>query len=535
MLSLVWSQGDSAPSAGQVSTTKAAIAAAQAKGVRVVLAVYPGSGPNARALAADSGAQFVAVSQSVAATFTGATDFIVGNEPNGTIFMSPVDPALFTKVLANAYAAIKSARPDANVIGVGLSPRGSGDPRNQGGGSLSMFPVQYLLAMGKAYRDQGLSGKIMDAISFHPYAFPEDKAPDRTSDWPTIGMADLARLKQAISDAFSGTGQKTVEGGLPIHLDEVAYQVATYGKPGYTGGETVKLVDEATQAKHYAQIINQVTCDPSIASLSFLFVDETDGARFQSGFLDAGLAARPVVAAVKQALADTAGGTRCTGTPVNWVLEGGVVGFDSGFSPDGRTAVGPNRVWGFRPTTEEDATFAAGVFPAGETAADAGRNLQARRRLLDSPPLFKVQGSIKAMLKGLAKFELTGKSGAYVYAISVTSVTNPTRSETVVSEPFTVGTGAAECGKSAPAKCKANRADADRNPENGCEVNLLTDPRNCGAVGRIVPTARFAAGGCKNGAAAITKCVKGRYDLDRMVANGCESTVPPAPKKKKGK
>ena len=182
MLSLVWSQGDSAPSAGQVSTTKAAIAAAQAKGVRVVLAVYPGSGPNARALAADSGAQFVAVSQSVAATFTGATDFIVGNEPNRTIFMSPVDPALFTKVLANAYAAIKSARPDANVIGVGLSPRGSGDPRNQGGGSLSMFPVQYLLAMGKAYRDQGLSGKIMDAISFHPYAFPEDKAPDWTSD-----------------------------------------------------------------------------------------------------------------------------------------------------------------------------------------------------------------------------------------------------------------------------------------------------------------------------------------------------------------
>ena len=60
-------------------------------------------------------------------------------------------------------------------------------------------------------------------------------------------------------------------------------------------------------------------------------------------------------------------------------------------------------------------------------------------------------------------------------------------------------------------------------------MNLLTDPRNCGAVGRIVPAARFATVGCKNGATAITKCAKGRYDLDRMVANGCESTVPPAP------
>ena len=224
----------------------------------------------------------------------------------------------------------------------------------------------------------------MDAFSFHPYPFPEDKAPDQTSDWPTIGMADLARLKQAISDAFAGTGQKTVEGGLLIHLDEVAYQVATDGKPGYSGGETVKLVDEATQAKHYVQIVNQVACDASIGSLSFFhFVDETDRGRFQSGFVDAGFVPRPVVAAVKQALVDTAGGTKCTGTPVNWAPETGVVGFDPGFSPDGKTALGSGKVWGFRPTAQEDASFFAGVFPLAISPADAARDLQARGRLLD--------------------------------------------------------------------------------------------------------------------------------------------------------
>ena len=45
------------------------------------------------------------------------------------------------------------------------------------------------------------------------------------------------------------------------------------------------------------------------------------------------------------------------------------------------------------------------------------------------------------MLSSLAKFALTGKNGSYVYAIKVTSTTNPNRSATTVSGKFTVGTG----------------------------------------------------------------------------------------------
>ena len=60
VLSMVWSQGDRTPSAGQTAATKAAIAAAQSRGVKIVIAIYPGSGPTARALAADAGAGFIA-------------------------------------------------------------------------------------------------------------------------------------------------------------------------------------------------------------------------------------------------------------------------------------------------------------------------------------------------------------------------------------------------------------------------------------------------------------------------------------------
>ena len=527
VLSLIWTQGDSAPSASQVSATKAAIAAAQAKGVKVILAVYPGSGANARALAADGGAQFVTFSQNVASTFTGVTDFVEGNEPNRTIFMSPVDPTLFTKVLANAYAAIKSVRPDATVIGIGLSPRGSGDPRNQGGGSSSMFPVQYLLAMGKAYRDQGLTGKIMDAISFHPYPFPEDKAPDRTSDWPTIGMADLARLKQAIYDAFNGTGQPA---DLPIHLDEVAYQVPTDGKPGYTGAETVKTVDEALQATYYAQIVNQVACDPRIASVSFFhFIDEADRGRFQSGFEDVNGQVRPVLAGVKQALADTVGGTKCNGTPAGWTPATGVIGAAAVTDANGKQKLSNGSgVWGATLTAAEDADFLAGVFPEGTTADQAAAALAGSGTLRPIQPL---AGKVSAQIAKLAKFELSRgvPAGKYLYA-AVLSVATPggKRSQALVTTSFQVGTPGAGRTPAPAGSCRTGFADVDGNSANGCEVDLRHDLRNCGTVGTVVTiVANTKLVRCVNGAPRFA-CAPGYRDRDREYGNGCE--VAPLPR-----
>ena len=525
VLSMIWAQGDSTPSTGQTAATRAAIAAAQLKDVKVVIAIYPGSGPTARALAADAGAGFIAFATSVVTTFPNVTDFIVGNEPNRTIFQSPVDPALFTKVLAGAYSAIKGARPDANVIGIGLSPRGSGDPRNQGGGSLSMFPVQYLLAMGKAYRDQGLSGKIMDALSFHPYPFPEDKAPDRTSDWPTIGMADLARLKQAIHDAFNGTGQPA---DLPIHLDEVAYQVPTVSG-AYLGGETVRVVGEATQATFYAQIVNQVACDPRIASVSFFhFIDEADRGRFQSGFQDVSGLSRPALAAVKQALADTAGGTRCNGTPAVWAPATGVIGASALTDTNGKQKLSNGSgVWGATLMATEDADFLAGVFPEGTTAEQAAAALAGAGTLRPIQPL---TGKVTAQIAKLAKFELSRgvPAGRYLYAV-VLSVATPggKRSQALVTTSFQVGRPATRTTRAPAGVCKTGFADADGNSANGCEVNLRSDLRNCDTVGAVVArVANTRQVGCTRGTPRLA-CVTKYRDGDKEYGNGCEQVPPP--------
>jgi hypothetical protein len=42
--------------------------------------------------------------------------------------------------------------------------------------------------------------------------------------------------------------------------------------------------------------------------------------------------------------------------------------------------------------------------------------------------------------------------------------------------------------------CKQGFADCDANPVNGCEVNLTTDPANCGTCGK----ACAPGGACKN-------------------------------------
>jgi hypothetical protein len=70
--------------------------------------------------------------------------------------------------------------------------------------------------------------------------------------------------------------------------------------------------------------------------------------------------------------------------------------------------------------------------------------------------------------------------------------------------------------------CNAGFGDADGQLADGCEVNLMTDENNCGAVGvpARLPNA-FAA--CANGQPYITACYVGFVDLDGIASNGCEA------------
>lgn len=82
--------------------------------------------------------------------------------------------------------------------------------------------------------------------------------------------------------------------------------------------------------------------------------------------------------------------------------------------------------------------------------------------------------------------------------------------------------------------CNAPYGDADGQIGNGCEVNLNTDPHNCGLVGRDITTLPgVAAVACVNGQPVIQACAQGYEDLDNSPLNGCEYSsggATPAPK-----
>jgi Collagen triple helix repeat (20 copies) len=82
----------------------------------------------------------------------------------------------------------------------------------------------------------------------------------------------------------------------------------------------------------------------------------------------------------------------------------------------------------------------------------------------------------------------------------------------------------AECinGVGEIASCNAGFANADGVTSDGCEVNLNTDPLNCGSIGNNVLALTHATGECVNGKPIIVSCDDGWIDFDHMAANGCE-------------
>jgi hypothetical protein len=94
----------------------------------------------------------------------GVSAYEVWNEPNIAPFWATgPDPARYTRLLKQAYAAIKRADRAARVVSAGLSPwsvHGAADAQH-------MNPLTFLERM---YAD-GARGS-MDAVGWHPYNFP---------------------------------------------------------------------------------------------------------------------------------------------------------------------------------------------------------------------------------------------------------------------------------------------------------------------------------------------------------------------------
>ena len=316
---------------------------AQAAGVHVLLSLY-----STRASDHDPAA-FCAWAAKVAQTVSvwGIHDYIVWNEPNTRLYWSPqrddagsdVAAPAYEALLATCYDSLHAADPAANVIGMGLSPRASTGDSNE--------PLVFLRDVGKAYQSSGRTTPIMDQLSIHPYPNPS-----KPTDGPDVGygspdrfgVSNLDRVKQAVYDAFNGTGQPTTVGvglrrsagtanPLTFVVDEIGWQTNTTAYPQYANQENVATVDEPTQASFIKTMVEKyLTCDPTVTSVQlFLLVDEkyrngrdetgkTVGGGWQSGLLTAGGAgvSTPKLAYTQDA-ADFAGGrASCTGAPVSW-------------------------------------------------------------------------------------------------------------------------------------------------------------------------------------------------------------------------
>lgn len=266
----------------QLPLLQRAAPVAQAAGVRVALVL-----DSARPSSHDPNA-FCAWAALVAATAKqwGIHDFIVWNEPNTVGHWAPqgaTAPARYEALLARCYDAIHAADPQARVIGFALSPRANAPTETA--------PIPFIAGVGAAYRASGRTRPIMDQMSLHPYP-----SPSSPTDSPDVGYAspqdygvpNLDRVKQAVWDAFQGTGQPTTLNGLTFRIDELGWQTTTVGLEAYSGEENAGAVSELTQAAYIAEAVQKyLACDPTVTDVDWsLLVDEPGGG--QSGLMTAG-------------------------------------------------------------------------------------------------------------------------------------------------------------------------------------------------------------------------------------------------------
>jgi len=74
------------------------------------------------------------------------------------------------------------------------------------------------------------------------------------------------------------------------------------------------------------------------------------------------------------------------------------------------------------------------------------------------------------------------------------------------------------------AVCHRGFEDCDGDGNNGCEVNVRTDPNHCGDCGRKCPLISHAERGCGD-VCTIWRCASGFRDCDARVDDGCEVDV----------
>jgi hypothetical protein len=416
---------------------------AAARGVRIVLAVYPLRSTGVTSTP-DGAARFAEFVAQLARTYPQVRHFVIGNEPNQPRFWQPqfapdgsrVAAATFAEMLARSYDALKAVDASIRVIGIGLSERGNDSATAPSNASTS--PVRFLRDLGAAYRASGRTAPLMDELDFHPYPESPRDPLVKAYAWPSVGIGNVDRLKQAIWDAFAGTGQPTVEDGLRLRVGETGWQVGIVPSAAgaYTGAENVAVTDEAAQASIYGQLVGLAACDPAIAAVHlFGLHDERDLDRFQAALVRADGSRRAAFGTVQAVLAETGG--RCTGAPVSWRHTTQVVGAAAAWGELG-PSFWKRTAWSFAVTAAEEATFAGSIHRLPQNPKQHAAALRALQRTRGKAVL-EATGTVRAHWSPRVVFPSRRlERGTYVYRVQLRATMNPGRSTTLVSRPFVV-------------------------------------------------------------------------------------------------
>lgn len=436
------------------------IANATAAGIRVSMVIAPG---RARALFGSTSAtsQFVAFVAQVARTYRQVKDIAVGNEPNQPRFWQPqfstrgagLACTSYERVLAQSYDALKAIDSTITVLGVSLSPRGNDNALAATNASTS--PVRCIRDMGAAYRASRRTKPIMDELAFHPHPNSNTDSFRVGYRWPNAGTPNLARVKQAVWDAFAGTAQPVFqEAGRPVsraarpplrfRLNEIGWQTAipAASMDAYYGRESVpRLADDRHQSDQYSALIPYYACDESVRSMLYYgLVDEPDLDRWQAGLIRADGTRRPSYVTVKSMI--SRGLAKCTRKRVAWRHSTVVVGATAKFGERRRSARDTN--WTFVASSEEASTFTAAMYrlKSGRLSGTARKRLIASVGVKRAPKaVLAARGKARAHLGTFVRFKRKRLApGHYVFAIRLRAEMNPKRTTALVSRPFAVGT-----------------------------------------------------------------------------------------------
>jgi hypothetical protein len=288
------------------------IPVAKKHNIQIVFAIYPVK-PTEAPTTPDAVNAFCKYAVQVMQRYPYVRKVIIGNEPNQPRFWQPIwngsqpaSPAAMEAVLANCYDQIKGFDSSLDVIAAGLSPRGNDDPGASSNSSIS--PVNFIAALGTAYRMSGRTAPLFDEWSWHCYPNINTDEVETGYAWPNTGCVNAARVKLALWDAFHGTGQPVLAGYTPttsgstlfgnvskMFIDETGWQVDTSSLPGYVNAENVPTISEAQQAVDYEKLVRLADCEPTLTDFHiFPMLDEADRSTLlQSGVLRLDFSERP--------------------------------------------------------------------------------------------------------------------------------------------------------------------------------------------------------------------------------------------------